>query len=303
MRVIITGGTGLIGKQLASNLSDQYEVVVLTRSPEKQQNSMPSAIKLVRWDGKSTDGWGELADGAFAIINLAGAGIADKRWTDARKKLIIDSRVNAGHAVVAAVEQATQKPQVVLQASAVGYYGNQRGDEILTEQSAIGQGFTAEVSAPWEASSKAVEAMNVRRVVLRTGIVLSKHGGALPQMSLPFKFFVGGKLGDGKQWMPWIHIADQVAAMRFLLEDSSADGVFNLTAPEPVTNQAMTQKIGTVLKRPAFFSVPRFMLQLLLGEMADIVVEGQRAIPQRLLAQGYQFQYDDVETALRAVLL
>lgn len=303
MRVIITGGTGLIGKQLASNLSDKYEVVVLTRSPEKYRSLMPATIQLVQWDGKTTAGWGNLVDGAFAIINLAGAGIADKRWTDARKRLIIDSRVNAGWAVVAAVEQAVQKPQVVLQASAVGYYGNHHGDQLLTEQSLANGGFTAEVSAPWEASSKAVEAMDVRRVILRTGVVLSKYDGALAKMTLPFKLFVGGALGNGSQWIPWIHITDQIAAIRYLMEDANAQGVYNLTAPTPVTNRVMAQTIGRILKRPAFFPMPSIVLKLLLGEMSDIVLDGQRVIPQQLLAQGYQFHYTELDVALKAVLL
>lgn len=301
MRIIITGGTGLIGKPLSAELAKDYEVVVLSRSPERHKDDMPSGVKLLKWDAKTAEGWGELVDGAFAVINLAGAGIADARWSEPRKELIMQSRLNAGRAVVEAIAAAETKPKVLLQASAVGYYGD-RGDERLTERSSAGTGFAAEVCVPWEASTAEVEAMGVRRVILRTGIVLSMQGGALPKLTLPFQFFAGGPLGDGSQWMPWIHIDDQVHAMRHLMEDKEAAGPYNIVAPAPVPNRQMAQKVGIVMGKPTILPAPSFALKLVLGEMSAVVLDGQRALPERLSKQGYRFRYADVETALRALI-
>ena len=301
MRIIITGGTGLIGRSLVSNLAKDYEVVVLSRSPEKHQQNMPSSVKLVQWDAATAAGWGELADGAFAIINLAGAGIADKRWSEERKQLLLVSRLSAGRAVVEAVTQAEQKPKVVMQASAVGYYGD-RGDEILTERSTAGNDFPAQISVPWEQSTASVADMGVRHIIIRTGIVLSTKGGALPKLTLPYNFFAGGPMGDGTQWMPWIHLEDEIRAIRFLMEDADAEGVYNLCAPAPVMNKVVAQKLGLVMDRPALVKAPAFALKLALGEMSAVVLHGQRVIPERLIAEGYKFRFSDVETALRDLI-
>ncbi|MGB1252856.1 MAG: TIGR01777 family oxidoreductase [Candidatus Promineifilaceae bacterium] len=299
--VIITGGTGLIGKALAANLSNDYDVVVLSRNPKKHASSMPG-IKIVQWDAVSADGWGEHADGAHAIINLAGAGIADARWSPPRKEMIINSRVNAGKAVVEAIKQATNKPQILLQASAVGFYGD-REAEVLDETSAVGSGFLAEVVDQWETSTAAVEAMGVRRAVMRIGIVLSNDGGALPKLVMPFTMFAGGGLGSGEQWMSWIHEFDLVRSIRALMENSASNGVYNMTAPSPIENITMARKIGTVMGKPSLLSVPAISLKLLMGEMSAVVLEGQRVLPKRLLGQGYRFLYSDAETALRNLLV
>ena len=301
--VIITGGTGLIGQALSKSLVDDgYEVTVLSRNPSGK--TVPGGVNITKWDAKTADGWGELADGAYAIVNLAGANIADglfRPWNDKRKELILSSRLNAGQAVVSAVREAKNKPQVVLQASAVGYYGDRRAD-ILTENSRAGSDFPAEVSKQWEPSTAEVEEMGVRRVTTRIGVVFSMDGGALPKLVTPFKFFAGGPLGDGTQWTSWVHIDDCVRGMKFLLEDPSAQGVYNLTAPIPVMNYYIAERIGTVLERPALLPAPSFPIKMIFGEMSTIVLDGQRVMPERLIKQGFKFRYADVETALRDLL-
>lgn len=298
MRVIITGGTGLIGRRLGQSLAqDKHEVIVLSRTPGDYAGQLSSGVKAVAWDGKSAEGWGHLADGADAIVNLAGANIAGGRWTKARKQLIIDSRVQAGQAVAAAVRAAQTKPRVVIQASAVGYYGP-RNSNILTESASAGDDFLAEVVKQWEPSTAAVEADGVRRVILRIGVVLSDEDGALPKLKMPFDFFVGGPMGSGDQFISWVHIDDVVRAMRFAIERPDMSGAYNVTAPAPVQNRVLAGKLGTVLNRPDLLPVPGIALKLVLGEMATTVLDGQRVVPERLLNAGFRFQFTDVETAL-----
>lgn len=300
MKIIITGGTGLIGKALCAEFAtDGHDVTVLSRNPEKAQRKMASGTKLEKWDAKTANGWGYLADGADAIINLAGAGIADKRWTPSRKEAIYQSRLDAGQAVVEAVKAATNKPSVVIQSSAVGYYGVDNGDNVLTENSGPGSDYLAQVCFDWEASTSALDAMGVRRPVIRTGIVLSNDGGAWPKIKLPFLLFAGGPLGSGKQWYPWIHIDDEIRAIKFLLENAEANGVFNLSAPEPVTNKQLAKTTGRVMGRPGFVPAPGAAMKIALGEMATIVLDGQRAVPHKLEELGFSFEYPYIEEAVR----
>ncbi len=301
MRVIITGGSGLLGRALTADLvSDGHEVIVLSRDPQRV-TGMPAGVRVERWDGRTVEGWGHLADGADAIVNLAGENIAAGRWTAERKQRIRQSRIDAGRAVVQAVERAARKPRVVVQASAVGYYGP-RGDEEVVEETPPGDDFLARVAVDWEDSTAPVEAMGVRRAIIRTGVVLSTAGGALPRMLLPFKLFVGGPLGNGRQWFPWIHIADEIGAIRFLIENEEAAGPFNLAAPHPVTNAEFSRALGRVLKQPALFPVPAPALRLLFGEMATVLLDGQRAVPRRLQTLSFSFRYAEVEAALRDLL-
>lgn len=301
MRIIITGGTGLIGRSLAASLAaDRHEVIVLSRDPNQAQ-SLPSGVKVERWDGRSSAGWGHWVNGAGAIVNLAGAGIADSRWSDERKREIVASRVDAGKAVVEAVQAATVKPRVVIQSSAVGYYGS-RDAEVLAETSQPGKDFLADVCINWEKSTEAVEALGVRRAVIRTGIVLSTAGGALPKMLLPFKFFAGGKLGSGQQYFPWIHMADEVGAIRFLLDNAQASGPFNLAAPNPPTNASFVKAVGQAMGRPSVMPAPAFALKAAFGEMSTVLLDGQRAEPKRLLELGYRFRFTDPVAALKDVL-
>ncbi len=301
MRVVITGGTGLIGSALARDLGETgHEVIVLTREPAKA-SSLPPNTRAVGWDAKTAAGWVDLLDGDTAIVNLAGEGIGTGRWTAAKKRRIRESRVEAGRAVLAAIKQAAGKPRALLQGSAVGYYGRS-GDEIATESHPPGADFLAQVCVDWEASTAEVEALGVRRAVLRSGVVLSKEGGALPRMALPFRLLAGGPLGNGRQWLPWIHIADEVGAIRFLLEREDARGPFNLTAPRPLTNRGFSRVLGKALHRPSLAPAPAFALRLVLGEMADMLLYGQRAVPQRLLERGYVFRHPEALGALRDLL-
>lgn len=301
MRIIITGGTGLIGRALAANLvADGHEVIVLTRNPTRTTR-LPAAVKLVKWDAATATGWGDLADGADAIVNLAGEGIADGRWSQQRKEGIYTSRVNAGAAVMQAIEAADRKPKVLIQSSAVGYYGPST-DKILTEDAAPGSDFLSQVCFDWEASTAGAESLGVRRVVIRTGIVLSNEGGAWPKIVLPFKLFAGGPIGSGRQYWPWIHLDDEVAAIRFLIENPEASGVFNLSAPTPLSNREFAAKLGAVMGRPAFFPAPGFALRVVFGEMSTVLLDGQRAVPQRLEQAGFRFRYPDAEAAFKALL-
>ncbi len=302
MRVIITGGTGLIGRALAADLvAAGREVVVLSRDPQRVA-AMPDGVRLEKWDGRTAQGWGALADGAEAIVNLAGESIAGGRWTVARKRRIRESRLAAGAAVVEAVAAARRKPHIVVQASGAGYYGP-RGDEIIPEATPPGTDFLGRLAVEWEASTASVEAMGVRRVVIRTGVVLSPEGGALPRLVLPFRFFIGGSLGSGRQWVPWIHIADEVRAIRFLMENNNAPGgAYNLVSPNPVTNAQLARALGRVLRRPSLIPVPAPALRLLLGEMADVLLTGQRAVPQRLLEAGFTFRFPELDAALTDLL-
>ena len=221
MRVIITGGSGLIGRALVDSLAkDGHEVIVLSRKPAAVTN-LPRSARAEQWDGKTSQGWGPLADGADAIVNLAGATIS-KRWSESYKQEILNSRVQAGQAVVGAIKSATKKPGVLIQSSAVGYYGP-RGSEEITEEAKAGSDFLAKTCIAWEASTAEVEKLGVRRVLIRTGVVLDKTGGALPQMMLPVKLFVGGPLGGGRQYFPWIHLDDEVAAIRFLIDQQYSE--------------------------------------------------------------------------------
>jgi uncharacterized protein (TIGR01777 family) len=301
MRIIITGGTGLIGRQLAASLQrDNHEVVILSRTPDRRAG-LPAGVRVVGWDGLSSTGWGQYADGAGAIVNLAGAGIADSRWSEQRKREIVESRINAGRAVVEAVQAAAAKPAVVIQSSAVGYYGS-RGDEVLTEASKPGNDFLADVCIDWERSTEAVDALGVRRAIIRTGIVLSTEGGALPKMLLPFKFFAGGKLGDGRQYFPWIHMTDEVDAIRFLINTPQASGPFNLAAPNTPTNAAFVKAVGEAMGRPSAVPAPAFALKAAFGEMSTVLLDGQRAEPTRLLELGYRFRFTDPAAAVKNVL-
>lgn len=301
MRVLITGGSGLVGRALTANLArDGNEVIILSRRPERVI-ALPLGASATWWDGHTTEGWGSLANATDAIINLAGENIGACRWTEGRKRAILESRLNVGRAIVKAVEVAARKPRLVIQASAVGYYGP-HSDEEITEEMQPGDDFLARVAVDWEASTSPLEALGVRRVIIRTGVVLSTTGGALPRMLLPFRFFAGGRLGSGRQWFPWIHIADEVRAIRFLMENERASGACNLTAPTPVTNAEFSRLLGQCLKRPILIPTPAFALRLLFGEMATALLDGQRAIPRRLLQLGFTFQFPEAGSALKDLL-
>ena len=300
MRVIITGGTGLIGRALAADLlRDEHEVIALSRRPERA-TGVPTGMRVERWDARTAEGWGSLADGADAIVNLAGATIAGL-WTTSRKRSIRDSRLNAGRAVVEAIQRTSVKPRVVIQASGIGYYGP-RGDELIAEEDPPGDDFLGKLAVEWEASTAPVEPLGVRRAIIRSGAVLSTKGGALPPLLLQFRLFAGGPLGGGRQWLPWIHMVDEVRAIRSLIDNESARGPFNLVAPNPLTNADFGRVLGRVLRRPFLFPIPALALRLLAGEMSTILLDGQRAIPRHLHGLGFTFRFPEAEAALRDLL-
>jgi uncharacterized protein len=310
MNVLITGGTGLIGQALIpALLTDGHKVSVLTRSPAKVQVVLPPEVTAIQWDGRSTDGWAYVIEGTDAVINLAGENIAGDslytilahRWTPAQKRRIQTSRVNAGRALVEAIAAADKKPEVLIQSSAVGYYGPQ-GDELILEQSPGGEDFLAEIVQAWEASTAEVEQLGLRRAIIRTGLVLAPQGGILPIMLLPFRLYSGGPLGSGKQFLPWIHIRDEVDAIRFLLGNTSTQGIYNLSAPNPVSSTEFGSIAGKEIKRPSWLRVPGFILKLALGEKSTLVLDGQRALPQRLLDAGYAFTFPNLDTALQDLI-
>ena len=307
MRVLVTGGSGLIGRAFLERLgfsSEDLDLVVLSRRPEALDD-LPGGARAVGWDARTPDGWGELVDGSRAVVNLAGAPLADNpltgRWTERRKAAIRNSRVGVTRAVVEAILAASSPPQVLLQGSAVGFYGP-RGDEPVTEESGPGDDFLARVCIDWEEASEPVEAAGVRRVILRTGIVFDPDDGAFPKLVAPFRFLGGSPLGGGDQVLPWIHREDQAGAMVHLLEDPSAAGPYNLSAPEPVTNEELTRALARRTRRLMLPKVPGFVLRAALGEMADMLLTGQRAVPARLEASGYRFRYPRLDAALDELL-
>ncbi len=302
MRIVVSGGSGLLGSALTAALvGEGWEVVILSRAPERVGPLAPG-VRAIAWDAKSPDGpWRGACEGADALVHLAGENLAAGRWTSARKERMWRSRVSSGEALARGIENLSPPPKVFVQASGIGYYGA-HGSEEIDEGAAIGKGFVCELSHAWEEASRPVEALGVRRVILRTGMVLSGRGGALPKLVLPFRFFAGGPMGSGQQWISWIHLADQVAAMRFLIGAEQARGPFNLTAPEPVENVQLARVIGRTLHRPSWLRVPAWSLKLLLGEMSTVLLTGQRVIPRRLLDLGFHFRYTTIEAALADLL-
>jgi uncharacterized protein (TIGR01777 family) len=306
MRIVIAGGTGFLGRPLARQLSaDGHDVVLLTRgenSSGRDSTGSGGRVRAVAWspDGQSGP-WASEVDGAGAVINLAGASIAGKRWSAAHKQLVLDSRLRATASLVAAIRRAAAPPPVLVSGSAVGYYGP-RGDEVVTEQTPAGHDFLAGACVRWEAEAEQATSDRTRVVRVRTGIVLEKDGGALPPMLVPFKFGVGGPIGSGRQYWPWIHRDDWIGIVRLALQSPGLSGPLNATAPEPVTNAAFARALGAALHRPALVPTPAFAVRIILGEMADgLVLAGQRAVPERAEAAGFVFAHRHLDAALRAI--
>jgi uncharacterized protein (TIGR01777 family) len=306
MKIIIAGGSGHIGKSLTRELiSAGHEITILSRNTQGT-SKIPVRVKVIEWDGQTTKGWWEHVNGSDAIVNLAGENLAGngffpKRWTAERKQLIRQSRLRAGKAIVAAIEVADKKPQVVIQSSAIGYYGPLT-NQTVDESAKVGNDFLSQLCQEWEESTQAIKVLGVRQVVVRTGVVLMKDGGALARLLLPFRLFLGGPFGNGRQVMSWIHIADVVAAIRFLIESPQSTGVYNLVAPNPVTNAELGKILGKLMQRPSWIPVPGFAMRMLFGEVASVVLDGQRVSPQRLLESGYSFKYPTIEESLINIL-
>jgi uncharacterized protein (TIGR01777 family) len=298
-KLIVTGGTGFVGRPLCQALeSAGHELVVLTRSPRP---STSPRIRFVGWQPPAPDPWEGEIEGAQGLINLAGEPVAARRWTAIQKQRILDSRVETTKALVRAISRASLKPSIFISASAVGYYGP-RGDELVTEREPAGGDFLSAACQQWEAAAQAAASAGVRVVCLRIGLVLARDGGALARMLPPFQWGVGGPLGSGRQWVSWIHRDDLIGLIRLALDDSRVSGSVNATAPTPVTMREFARTLGRALRRPALAPVPAFVLRVLLGEMADMLLTGQRVAPEVAQRLGFVFRYPQLPDALSACL-
>jgi uncharacterized protein (TIGR01777 family) len=300
VKVVVAGGTGFLGGALVESLlADGHEVVLLTRRASAQGDRPV----LIPWSPDGSVGpWAEALQGAAAIVNLAGHSIGGSRWTHAEKDRILASRLDATRSIVSALAALGRSPTVLVNASAQGYYGS-RGDEVLTEASSEGRGFLAGVCARSEGEARRAEGLVSRVVLLRTSLVLDRHAGALPRMLLPFRLFVGGPLGSGRQFMSWIHRTDWVQMVRWALVTDAASGPLNLAVPNPVTNAEFSRAVGLALDRPSWLPAPAFALRLLLSEMADeLLLCSQRLVPARALELGYRFRFPSLDAALADIL-
>lgn len=302
MKIVIAGATGFIGQNLiAQLLGSRHSIVILTRRPFSTKANQDPLLTYASWDGTSQGSWAKHLDGADAVINLSGQSIAGKRWSTTRKLELLSSRIDSTKAIVCAIQNAGIKPSALLNASAVGYYGHtQEGD--VNEDHPAGSDYLGRLCAQWELAALAAEQLGVRVLLLRSGIVLDSRSGALPRMLLPFKLFVGGPLGSGRQWFPWIHRDDEIRGIVYALEHSSLSGPVNLVAPEEATMRDFSIALGKAMHRPSALAVPSFLLRILLGEMADVILTGQRAVPEKLIQAGFQFRFPALAEALADLL-
>ena len=293
MHILLTGGTGLIGRQLCRHwLSQGHRLTVLSRTPEKVAKICGEQVRGI---ALFEDLGQETVD---AIINLAGAPIADRPWTSKRKALLWSSRITLTETMLAWLESRAQKPQVLISGSAIGWYGD-GGERELTEKSPpVIDDFASQLCIAWEETAQRAEALGIRVILIRTGLVLSAEGGFLSRLLLPFKMGLGGPLGSGRQWMPWIHINDQIALIDFLLHQEDTSGPYNACAPKPVRNREFAKTLGSVLHRPTFMPMPALALKVCLGELSSLLLGGQKAVPARLLEAGFTFQFTDLRAAL-----
>jgi hypothetical protein len=295
MNILITGGSGFLGRYLTQSLlADGHQVWILSRTP----TTTPSrpGVHVVGWDGRSEAGWGHLVNEMDAIVHLAGKSLASWPWTAATKQAFWESRIRPGEALVAAIQKASHRPRVFLQSSGINHYGL-RGD-LADESTPPADDFLARLTVDWEASTRPIEDLGVRRVITRSAVVLTRNGGLMPLMAFPVRLFLGGPLGSGEQAMPWIHVEDEIGAMRFLLENEQASGPFNLIAPEATSNAQFFRTLAQVLHRPYWFPTPAFLLRIVLGEMSSLVLDGRFARPKRLIELGYSFKFPRLEDAL-----
>lgn len=303
MKVVLAGATGFIGNKLVEILLQEgHSIVLLSRNPDKVKTRFGTSVTAFQWDACSSGDWFPSMDGADAVINLVGESIAGKRWDEIQKELLRSSRINATRVIVQAIEASSVRPSVLINASAVGYYGDVP-DDTVTENYPASDDFLGTLSELWENEALYAEKLNVRVICPRIGIVLGEGGGALEKMILPFKLFAGGPLGSGRQWFPWIHRDDVINGILFMLNNDRIAGAVNLTAPNPVTMNEFCRTLGKVLHRPSWMNVPGFALRIAVGEFAQFLLSGQKAVPEKLLKNGYTFMYPDLEKALRNILI
>ena len=302
MKVGITGATGLIGRALCVRLlADGAEVTAFTRDAAFAQQRLPAGTRAVEWNPVAGVAPAGALDGLDALVNLAGETIAPGIWTAERRRRIRDSRVLGTRNLVDSIRTLGRRPGVLVSGSAVGYYGD-RGDEVLAEESASGGDFLARVCAAWEAEAQKAAELGVRVARVRAGVVLSRRGGLLGTMAVPFRFGLGGRLGNGRQWISWVHVEDEVGLLIHAIHQPQIEGALHATSPEPVTNNTLTSALGVALRRPALLWVPALAVRLAFGESAHMVLDSQRAQPARALATGYRFRFPDLRGALADVL-
>ena len=297
MKVLIAGGSGFMGRHLIKSLTaDSHQVWVLSRNPDQTIKD----AQIVGWDGQTPGGWGHLVEEMDAVVNLSGLSLYYWPWTKSKKQRFIDSRVEPGHALATAIKNASHRPDVLIQISGINYYGL-RGEGVADESTTPGDDYLAQLTVAWENVTKSVEEVGVRHVVCRTSVVLAKDAVLLWLMALPVYLFVGGPFGSGKQALPWIHIDDQIGAIRFLMENPNANGPYNLIAPQTTTNAEFMRTLAKVLRRPYWFRYPAFLMRLALGEMSVLITEGRFSKPERLFEIGYNMRYSKLEEALRDI--
>ncbi|AET67770.1 TIGR01777 family protein [Desulfosporosinus orientis DSM 765] len=301
MKVLIFGGTGFLGRQLTEELlSCGYQVSVITRNRQSTAKKVASEVELLEWDNRSPLSSISNLEAIDGVINFAGESIGNRRWTDSVKQEILQSRINATRAIVKAINDGTIKPKVLINASAVGYYGP-RQDEEITEGEAPGEDFLADVCRKWEAEAYKVHNPLTRVVTIRIGVVLGSQG-ALAKMVTPYKFYAGGPLGKGDQWLSWIHIQDLLRMLRFIIEEDQIKGPVNGTAPNPAAMKDFSKALGEVLGRPSWLSVPEFVLRIALGQMSEMLLHGQRVIPKKVIEAGFEFRFPDLKAAFEDAL-
>jgi uncharacterized protein (TIGR01777 family) len=303
VKIVLAGGTGFIGRALLRSLViEGHRVIVLTREPAQIANLYGGSVKVERWDGRTSVGWAPHIADTDAVINLAGASVAGGRWTPQRKDLLLKSRIEPTKALVSAIVKSPQKPMVMINASAVGFYGDVPKFDV-TESAPRGSDYLSTLVGAWEHETQPAADAGTRVSLMRFGIVLENDGGALPRMLLPFRWYAGGWFGDGKQWFPWIHRDDAVRAIMEPLENPYLSGPINVAAPQLVTLKEFCATLGKIIDRPSWAPVPAAVLRILLGEMADMLLSGQRIIPQKLLDAKFGFTHPTLEATLRAILL
>jgi uncharacterized protein (TIGR01777 family) len=301
VRVVVTGGTGFIGRALVDSLVGRGDdVTVITRDPGRARGELPLAVAIEAWDAAGA--WGERVRACDAVVHLAGEGVADGRWTAERLERIRSSRIDTTRALAKAIAEAGARKPAWVSGSAVGIYGTRRDDEVIDENGAHGDDVLARVCEEWEAATLPAREAGARVAIARTGIVLGRGGGALAKMLPAFRAFAGGPLGDGGQWLSWIHLEDAVRGLLFAVDGASFDGAFNLTAPKPVTMNDLARALGRALHRPCVMRVPAVALKIALGDgLAETLLTGQRAVPARLERAGFAFKYEGVDAALEGL--